>query len=379
VRIRYFRPLCICILLCLSGVGANAQRVSVAACDGNLGKSVEQEVTNDAIRISWLYSIDEGQFHKIQQGVDTGGSVLVNAIPISGYGNWKDFRDDVVTLHENYQHDYSEQRSRAYVRSYFSDSSEAGYAECLKTIRSQLGVMVWIAHKTDTTVLLEIKSLPPEVEPHRIELKINRVNKAITPAIWSGNQDHTYSFVRTPGEDFSVVVNLGNGSDSLLIPAPPKSDKFRTSCTVKAADLLAPGIDHYNIPPNTGIRFACAPLRPGASYTISAQGTIEAMFSTSKFFNKTFYVGQDIGNGDIVQWWVDVGYKIDGDESFHQGLFYPSNQSKSITGAWADYGGTVPASGILAGYVFVNQSQISPDVKGPVSIHKDFVLTISTK
>jgi hypothetical protein len=379
MRMRYFRPLCICVLLCLSGIGANAQRVSVAACDANLGKSVEQEITNDAIRISWLYSIDEDQFHKIQQGVDTGGSVLVNAIPISGYGNWNDFRSDVVSLHEKYQHDYSEQRSRAYVRSYFSETSETGYAECLKTIRSQSGVTMWIAHSTDNSVVLEIQSRPPDTKAHPIDLKINEAKKTITPAVWSGNLNHTYSFARTPGEDFSVVVNLGNGSDSLLIPAPPKSDKFKTSCTVKAADLLDKGIEHYDIPTDTGIRFSCAGLRPGASYVVGAQGTIEALFPTSKFSNRTFYVGQNIGNGDIVQWWVDVGYKIDGDESFHRGLYYGAAQSKSLTGAWANYAGTVPASGIVAGYVFVNHSQISPDVIGPVSVSKDFIVTITTK
>jgi len=243
-----------------------AQRI--AECDKNLGKSVESEQTNDAIRISWLYTIDRSRFEDIKRGVQTGANVIVKAIPISGYANYEDFRKDVEEEHTRVQSDYTEERSRAYVRTYFSQTSETGYADCLKTVRSYTGVTLWLKSVTPSVAEIEIKWSPEgQDNPEKIDVQVTGGTKpGNIQEIWQGNVLHNYLFQREPGKDLGVAVNLGNSGDSFLLPVPPV-------VTSPPRSLVPPQfVGNW-----TGIRYEMAPDNMGnvtVKYVIDKDGAI---------------------------------------------------------------------------------------------------------
>ncbi len=368
-------------------------------CDKNLGKSVEQEINSTFVRVNWAYTLDKTTFDNIKKGVDTGGSVLVEGIPISGYGNYKEFHDAATREYQKYDYNYSEDRARAYIRTYFSQTSEAGYIACLATLKNSIGVTLWVANISDTVVQVGIQWVSKgKSRPETIDFRLNR-KKVQSPAIqkiWDGSQSRIYDFERNPDKDLSFTVSLGADTDSLLIPVEPETmaskcgsscDKcvkgqngqhFCASCTFKIADSLASGVDHYDIPDQGGIHFLCRSMKPGEAYVVSAGGTIEALY-TSVFDNRSYHVGEAINNGLRIQWWVDVGYMMDGDPVYKQGYLNGRSQDKSIKANWSDVAGTVPENGKVGGRIFVSHNQISPTIFGPVTFDKDFTITVKVQ
>jgi hypothetical protein len=147
------------------------------------------------------------------------------------------------------------------------------------------------------------------------------------------------------------------------------------SCTIKVSSLLQPGVDHIDVPVRQpGMRFACYPLAEGSRYKLSAQGTIRANFTTNAFDNRTYGVGEKISNGKPILWWVQIGYKIDGDENFRP-AFEDTAAQGPLNSHWSDKDlGAVTSVG---GSIWAQQSQISPSVLGSVSLDKDFTVTIT--
>lgn len=148
------------------------------------------------------------------------------------------------------------------------------------------------------------------------------------------------------------------------------------SCTIKVSSFLQQGVDYLDIPGRQpGMRFACYPLAKGNQYKLSAQGTIRANFTTNALDpGKTYHVGDKISNGLPVLWWVQIGYKIDGDDNFRPAYENTAAQGP-LTAHWADK--ELGAVSSVGGSIWVQQSQISPSVLGSVSLDRDFTVTIA--
>jgi hypothetical protein len=192
---------------------------------------------------------------------------------------------------------------------------------------------------------------------------------------------------------FSIQTDQGPMQYDAIIPAysPPPTGHCSTSCSscvlesnnfecreckITLKDSFESKVDHKDLSQGpSGIRFSCGILPKNASYVVRASGTISADYTTI-FFKVPFHVGDDIGTGDKVQWWIDARYKIDDPPETCPGYSQTKLLVREVNGAWADCAVIVPASGTIAGGIYLEHSQISPSEVGPTSFHSDFVISI---
>jgi len=152
-----------------------------------------------------------------------------------------------------------------------------------------------------------------------------------------------------------------------------------SSCQVKVAQLFKDDTDHMDLyQGSNGLRFSCVSMPVGQPYTVRAQGTI-ANNSQTTIRTGRYYVGDKTSDSqETVDWSMDAGYKIDGDDNFYKGIWVTQSTSKTTNAAWSDFNLKVPASGTIAGYIYVNYLVMSPGLKGiPLEIGRDFVISIT--
>src|SRR2546428_1593190 len=91
-----------CVLLVIPASAAD-----IKDCEAALRLSNVQFKSNDALRLSYLETIDETRFEEIKKGADTGASYGF----ISGFGKFTDFRTAVETERRGYNLQYSKENS----------------------------------------------------------------------------------------------------------------------------------------------------------------------------------------------------------------------------------------------------------------------------
>jgi hypothetical protein len=64
-----------------------------SVCTAVLQPDVTKLKSDTNLRLAWLKTIDVQRFRQETKNIDTGGSVIVYGIPMSGYGNYSQFSD----------------------------------------------------------------------------------------------------------------------------------------------------------------------------------------------------------------------------------------------------------------------------------------------
>jgi len=217
------------LALCITAIPcATAQDIS--QCNASLYKSTEYVRDNEAARLSWAYTMSRNSFDEVKHDVQSGVTVPIKGIPVSGNLDYSDFHSSAERDFKQANSDYSFDRARAYLKSYLSSESASSYAKCLDTVtRSLVGVHAWVTEQTSNSVLIKIRWVPsgePKAEKIHLQIKGAGDNPEIKSE-WLGVQEHDYSFDTSPQRDFELVVNLGDFGDKVVVPLPPKVPERR--------------------------------------------------------------------------------------------------------------------------------------------------------
>ena len=248
------------------------------------------------------------------------------------------------------------------------------------------------------TPVLRSQSAPNvNYPPHMQYVDCSDLNK-IKPGLFGRvalSQDIDLHCWRTSKEhraSFALDTSQGPMRYPAIIPkfATPLSGSCSASCThcviesqhfvckeckFSLKQSLEKDIDHKDLGDGQFLHFYCGNLPPNASFKVRASGTFSADFTTT-FHLARFYVGDNIGDGHIVEWWFETDYVLDSSQEQAVAYSNPNGVMRNVQGEWADYPVKVPATGVIAGKVLVKHCQISPSQLGPCSFHSDFVLTV---
>jgi len=206
-------------------LGKPAFAQNFADCDSALRQSVVSYSDNETIRLAFLKTLSKDDLDSSKQNASSGGSVLIDGIPMSGYLNYGSANTAAHSELLRLRYDLSEDRSTALLKSYLSAESASAYAKCLEEKAKTVdGVHVWITHLTAQSVTVKILWIPrgKSVDETIDAAVTGAANQPNIQKIWNGKQDHEYRFDRKPSADFELDVNLGTYSDSVLVPVVPK-------------------------------------------------------------------------------------------------------------------------------------------------------------
>lgn len=240
----------------------------VSQCNPALYKSTEYVRDNEAARLSWAYTMNRTAFDEVKHDVQSGITVPIKGIPVSGNLDCDDFHRSAERDFTESNSDYSFDRARSYLKSYLSSESGSAYANCLDAVtRSLIGVHAWVTYKTGKSVLVKIRWVPsgqPKEETIHLQIKEATDNPAIQDK-WLGVQEHDYSFDKSSERDFELLVNLGDFGDKVVVPLPPRVPErreaaifpqvSRTYTTVTANQLVC---SETRVPAGVTVRISLA-------------------------------------------------------------------------------------------------------------------------
>jgi hypothetical protein len=218
------------IAAALVGVGSSTGQ-ELSQCDPALVQTVEGEQTNDAVRLSWLKTLDRGTFDQIKRGEGGGGEIPVKGIPVKAYANYDECHTAITKELQSYNYNSDESHARSFLHSFLSQQSSESYAKCLDTqSRMVFGIHMWVENTTGEHAVIRFRWLPsPLVKgSHSIKLVVSGETSKPEPNIdgtYNGAADLSFSVGRNPARDLilTVAIDRVEGKSVVLTPVPKLS------------------------------------------------------------------------------------------------------------------------------------------------------------
>lgn len=184
---------------------------------------------DDSVRLSFLKIIDKEYFKESRRGVATGGDVIVEGIPISGYGNYDEFDQARSREFEKYQFDYASDSALSYVTQFLSPTGLQAYLACVdRNAQSTSGVHVWAKSITSEKVSISVLWNPPvgaAIKGKAIVQMSGADNGILSHPLfkteWGVNETRTIDITRFADQEFRFTINMNGYSNSVVVALPP--------------------------------------------------------------------------------------------------------------------------------------------------------------
>lgn len=159
----------------------------------------------------------------------SGASVSIEGIPISGYGNYEDFSSARDREKRNYNFDLNAKKSSVVIQQSLSDKAYDAYVACLK--QKQVGVLIW-AGNTGAFASKAIINIqwngPVGSGVGRLEAPViidgadvSEEGRKSIPNEWRSGEQVSLILKRHPDEDAVIVAKVAGYSETFFIPKNP--------------------------------------------------------------------------------------------------------------------------------------------------------------
>jgi len=198
-----------------------------SSCDQNFLVTTTAFTIDTRTRLAWASSLDKESFERIKNSANTGASVLIDSLPISGYGDFAHFEEALSREKQFFQYSYSNDESIAYMRSELSGDALQSWIKCKEIeSRNNDGIHLWITSVTGDSVSVagNWKNPPSEADPKLPDQIVIRGSKTRPSAFlkpWKSNYTTFVVFDRLPNQDFSCSIGLAGYMDEIAINLPP--------------------------------------------------------------------------------------------------------------------------------------------------------------
>jgi hypothetical protein len=102
-------------------------------------------ISDDTTRLSILDQIDKDHFEEAKRSWQSDGSVVVEGLPISGYGNYEDFSSARDREKRNFRFDLNQKKISVVVQQSLSDTALQAYVACLQN-QKEIGILIWASN-----------------------------------------------------------------------------------------------------------------------------------------------------------------------------------------------------------------------------------------
>ncbi|MBB3455225.1 hypothetical protein FHT86_003524 [Rhizobium sp. BK313] len=183
--------------------------------------------SSESLKLSYLQLITKDNFAESKQAFDSGGSIIVDGLPMSGYANYSDFSQHRQHEFEKYSFNYSRDNSEKYVASTVDDNARAAYIKCQKIAQQgSIGLRAYVERVTDTHVSISLHWSPP---PNGAGTRLTFVPvsgviaaSAHFPTHIAANATLPVEVDRTAGKAFSLTVAAKDYQPVYIdVPLPP--------------------------------------------------------------------------------------------------------------------------------------------------------------
>jgi hypothetical protein len=187
-------------------------------------------INDETTRIAVLDQIDKDHFEEAKKSWQSGGSVVIEGLPISGYGNYEDFSSARDREKRSYRFDLNQKKTSVVIQQSLSDNALQAYVACLQTQR-QIGVFVWASNTGAFAqkAIINIKWLGAVGGPlGKLENPITIDGATISDAVaktipteWRDKETVSLIVSRKPDEDAIIVVKISGYTETFFIPKDP--------------------------------------------------------------------------------------------------------------------------------------------------------------
>ncbi|RWB65420.1 hypothetical protein [Mesorhizobium sp.] len=197
-------------------------------CSAALTKDVDYSYTNEATKLAVLRRITKEQFDQQKQQANTGGSVEILGVPISGYGDFSNFKEAVNKESSLYQYNLDAKAEETVLTQRLSDNNLAAYVACLQNSKP-VGVIMWLSNTGpfSKNAILNIQwKGPVGTQNGNLEGKFQLVGATLAPSseipdVWRSGETVTVILTRDVKQDAVAVIKVSGYSDNVVIPADP--------------------------------------------------------------------------------------------------------------------------------------------------------------
>ncbi len=214
---------CLLLVFFILGVAsASASDCSVLLTPNNVSWE-----SNEQLKLSYLQLITKENFDEAKRSFDSGGSVIIDGVPLNGYGNYADFSQHRQKEFEKYSFNYSQDSSEKYVASTVSDGARNAYIQC-KKIEQQgvIGLTAYVERQSDQHISLSLHWAPPPSMggTSLVFTPVSGINRTSTqfPHYIAANATIPIEVDRVAGKEFSLTISAKNYQPIYVdIPLPP--------------------------------------------------------------------------------------------------------------------------------------------------------------
>jgi hypothetical protein len=204
-------------------------------------------INDDYTRISLLDQVDKDHFEEAKKSFQSGGSVLVEGLPISGYGNYEDFAKARDREKRIYRFDLNQRKISIVMQQSLSDAALQAYVACLQN-QKDTGVFIWASNTGafSEKAVINIKWLggvggkPGQLENRLLidGATISDAAQKSIPTEWRDKEVVSFILTRNPKEDAFVILKLSGYSETFTIPKnPPEIVEDEVWVTTKDVSL----------------------------------------------------------------------------------------------------------------------------------------------
>lgn len=190
-------------------------------------------ITSDLARLTVASEITRQQFLDAKNSGSFGLDVVIEGIPLSGYGDWDSFNRARNRELQRYSFDLDLTTKRYLSLQYVDDQAFGAYIDCLRVASSELGLHAYVSQLQGElfTVTVRYRAMgnAPDLvlQSNAITITNGVANNIVFPITIPNNGNYVLTIERDLSKPFSFTVNGGGTSDSLSFPAVPTFPKFR--------------------------------------------------------------------------------------------------------------------------------------------------------
>ena len=204
-------------------------------------------INDETTRLAILDQVDKEHFEEAKKSWQSGGSVLVEGIPISGYGNYEDYASARDREKKLFRFDLNQRKISVIIQQSLSDNALQAYVACLQSQRDT-GVFIWASNTGAFAkkAIINIKWLggiggkPGDLEG-AITIDGATISEAAQrsiPTTWRDKEVVSLILTRNTDEDAIVLVKISGYSETFYIPRdPPKITVTDTWVTTREVSL----------------------------------------------------------------------------------------------------------------------------------------------
>jgi hypothetical protein len=223
---------CTLSLSFLSNYHSSDEQAIAIECDPAeiLIQNKSAKITNESVKLSVFNSINKDNFEESKKNLSTGGSVLVDGLPISGYGNYSDFQQALSREQQNFSFNLDEQQSSIAVQQTLSDNALNAYVLCLQN-QNDTGVIIWMGNTSafGDTAVVNIKWLGGvggktgdlEGPVQSAGLEINPGSLSALPEHWKDKETASLIVTRDRNKDGIIIIKIDGYSKNISLKKDP--------------------------------------------------------------------------------------------------------------------------------------------------------------